>query len=50
VPGQGVAVEGVKGVKNAPMPPEIYENREKTGGFLTILASKSPKTPFFAQK
>jgi hypothetical protein len=26
VPGQGVAVEGVKGVKHTPMPPEIYEN------------------------
>ncbi len=32
VPGQGVVVEGVKGVKYAPLPPEMYENGGKTGG------------------
>ncbi len=31
-------------------PPEIYKNGEKTGGFAHVLAEKSPKTPFFAQK
>jgi hypothetical protein len=49
-PGQGVVVEEVKGVKDAPMPPEIYENGKKTGGFLNFLAYKSLKMPFFAQK
>jgi hypothetical protein len=32
------------------MPLEMYENGEKTGGFAHVLAEKSPKTPFFAQK
>jgi hypothetical protein len=50
VPGQGVVVEGVKGVKYGPMLPDMYENGEKTGNFLHFLANKSPKTPFFAQK
>jgi hypothetical protein len=31
-------------------PPEIYENGKKKGGFKHVLAYKSPKTPFFAQK
>jgi hypothetical protein len=31
-------------------PPEIHENGEKTGGFAHVLAYKSPKMPFFAQK
>jgi hypothetical protein len=31
-------------------PPEIDENSEKTDGFADVLAYKSPKTPFFAQK
>jgi hypothetical protein len=26
---QGVVVEGVKGVKYAPLPPEMYENGKK---------------------
>jgi hypothetical protein len=30
--------------------PEIYENGKKMGGFAQVLAYKSPKTPFFAQK
>jgi hypothetical protein len=46
VPGQGVVVEGVKGVKYAPMPPEMYENSEKTGGFPHFLVHKSPKCRF----
>jgi hypothetical protein len=41
VPGQGVVVEGVKGVKCTSMPPEMYENWEITGGFLNFLPSKS---------
>jgi hypothetical protein len=35
---QGVEVEGVKGVKYAPMPPEMHENGKKTGGFAYFLA------------
>ncbi len=31
-------------------PPEIDKNSELTDGFAHILAYKSPKTPFFAQK
>ena len=31
-------------------PPGINDNGEKTGGFAHIMAEKSPKTPFFAQK
>ncbi len=50
MPGQGVVVEGVKGVKYAPMPAEIYENGKKTGGFLQLLAYRLPKTLFSAQK
>ncbi len=30
--------------------PEIHKNGEKTGGFMHILAYKSPKMPIFAQK
>jgi hypothetical protein len=43
-------MEGVKGVKYAPMLPAIYENGKKTGGFPHFLAYKSPKMPFFTQK
>jgi hypothetical protein len=43
-------MEGVKGVKYAPMLPEIYENGQKTGGFPHFLAYKSPKMQFFTQK
>ncbi len=50
MPGQGVVVKGVKGVKYAPMLPKMYENCEKTGSFPNFLACKLPKTPFFAQK
>jgi hypothetical protein len=51
VPGQGVVVvEEVKEVKYAPMPPRMYENREKTGVFAQFLAYKLLKMPFFAQK
>jgi hypothetical protein len=49
VPGQGVVVEGVKGVKYAPMPPKMYENSKKTGGFEHFLAHKSRKMLFFAK-
>jgi hypothetical protein len=49
VPWQGVVVQGVKGVKDAPMPPGMYENSKKTGSFAHFLDYKSPKTPFFSQ-
>jgi hypothetical protein len=44
VPGQGVVVEGVKGVKYTPMPPRMYENSIKMGGFAHFMAYKLPKT------
>jgi hypothetical protein len=50
VPGQGVVVEGVKGVKYTRMLPRNVRKREKTGGFLHFLAYKLPKTTFSAQK
>ncbi len=50
VPGQGMVVEGVKGVKYALMTPRMYENSKKPGSFTHFLAYKSPKAPFFAQK
>jgi hypothetical protein len=50
VPGQGVVVEGVKGVKYNPMPLQIYKNSKKTGGFTHFLAYKLQKMRFFAQK
>ncbi len=49
-PGPGVVVEKVIEVKKPSKPPEMYENGEKMGGFAHVLANKSPKTPFFAQK
>ncbi len=48
--GKGVVVVGVKGVKYASMPPRMYKNGKKTGGFMHFLAYKLPKTLFFAQK
>jgi hypothetical protein len=50
VPGQGVVVEGVKGVKYFLLSPKIYENGKKTGGFPHFLAYKSPKMQFFTHK
>jgi hypothetical protein len=50
VPRQGVMVEGVKGVKNAPCRPKCMKTAKKKGSFLNFLAYKLPKTPFFAQK
>ncbi len=50
VPRQGLVVEGVKGVKYATMPPGMYENGKKTGGFTHFLAYKLPKMLLFAQK
>ncbi len=38
VPGQGVVVEGVKGVHYAPKPPGIYKNGEKMDSFPYFLA------------
>ncbi len=38
VTGQGVVVERVKGVKYAPMSPEMYENGKRTDSFLHFLA------------
>ncbi len=43
--GQGVVVEGVKGVKYTPMLPKIYENSEKTVDFPLFLACES--IPYF---
>jgi hypothetical protein len=43
VPGQGVVVEGVKGVKYAPCRPECTITA-KNGWFRTLLANKSTKT------
>ncbi len=40
----------VKGVKYTPMPPGMYKNVKKMGGFTHILAFKLPKMPLFAQK
>jgi hypothetical protein len=48
--GQRVVVEGVKGVKYAPMPTRMYKNVEKTGSFAHVLAYKSLKTLFLAQR
>jgi hypothetical protein len=49
-PGPGVVVEGSWKPKKPSKQPEIYENGKKMGDFAHILAYKSPKTPFFAQK
>ncbi len=47
VPGPGVVVER----SYIPSQPyEIAKNGEKTGGFAHVLAYKTLKTPFFAQK
>ncbi len=40
-------------VERSNIPSQLYEIAkigEKTGGFAHVLANKSPKTPFFAQK
>jgi hypothetical protein len=50
VPGPGVVVEGIKKPNKPSKPPKIDENGEKMGSFAQILAYKSPKTLFFAQK
>jgi hypothetical protein len=50
VPGQGEVVEGVKGVKYAPMPPGMYENGNKKTVVSHTFFSKSLKTLFFTQK
>jgi hypothetical protein len=36
VPGQEVVLEGVKGVKYAPLLPEMYQNGEKNGRFRAL--------------
>ncbi len=50
VPGLGVVVEGVIVVNKPSKTPEIYQNGKKMGGFVHVLAYKSPKMQFFAQK
>jgi hypothetical protein len=40
VPGQGVVVEGVQGVKYAPKQPRMYENGGKNGQFSAIIDLK----------
>jgi hypothetical protein len=47
--GSARAGGGGGGVKVV-MPPVMYENGKKTGGFAHFLAYKSTKTPFFAPK
>ncbi len=49
VPGQGVVVEEIKGVKYAPMPLK-YTKQQKYRQFRAHLAYKSLKTSFFPQK
>jgi hypothetical protein len=48
VPGLGVVVEGIQGVKYATMPPKIYENGKKIRGFQHFFLYIAT-TPFFAQ-
>ncbi len=48
-PGPGVVVEGVREVKQA-FQAAKYTKTAKNGGFVHVLANKSPKTLFFAQK
>ncbi len=50
MPSPGVVVERVIESNKPSMPPKKYENGEKTGGFVHVLAYKSRKRPFFTQK
>ncbi len=50
VPGPGVVVEGVIEVKLTFKATRNRRNQQKTCGFAHVLANKSLKTPFFAQK
>jgi hypothetical protein len=43
VPGHGLVVEGVKGVKYAPKLLEMYENGKKIRQFHALIDLKSPK-------
>jgi hypothetical protein len=47
VPGQGVMVEGAKGVKYAPMLPGMYENGEKLSALLTCWLLNHRKRRFW---
>jgi hypothetical protein len=47
VPGQGVVVEGDKGVKYAPKLPEMYENSKKNGRFPTLIDLKIAQNTIF---
>ncbi len=49
-PVQGWWCRGSQMPNKPSKPPEIDENGEKTDGFAHVLAHKSPKTTFFAQK
>jgi hypothetical protein len=49
-PVQGWWWRGLQKSNKPSKPPEIDENGKKTDGFAHVLAYKSPKTPFFAQK
>jgi hypothetical protein len=49
LPGQGVVVEGVKGVKCAPKPPGMYENSKK-GRFPALIDLKITKNTIFYLK
>jgi hypothetical protein len=46
----GVVVEGAMEAEKAFKTTRNIQKRQKTGDFAHILAYKSPKTPFFAQK
>jgi hypothetical protein len=47
---QGVVVEGVKGDKYAPMPPGMYKNNNKMGGFAHVLVYKNCRKRRFLLK
>ncbi len=49
-PVQGCWWRGSQKPNKPSKPPEIDKNSEKTDGLVHVLAYKSPKTPFFAQK
>ncbi len=49
-PGQGVVVEGVKGVKQVSMPPRIYKNSTKNEQFPALVDRKITENAVFTQK
>jgi hypothetical protein len=47
MPGQWVVVEGVKGDKYVPKPPEMYQNSKKTEWFQALIDLKIDKNAIF---